>query len=106
MFTSILFLGGFNIEVTSNQPKLIEFGEDAQNALEIFYQYRAELNNSLSRSGNDVTILDVDEMDIPVKLDNSGAGVVSRTTNTEQVKLHRITFSHEGEKGLTKLMIF
>ena len=39
-------------------------------------------------------------MDILVKLENSGVGVVSRTTNTEQIKLHRITFSHEGEKGL------
>ena len=56
LFTSILFLSGCNNEVTSNQLKLIEFGEDERNALEIFHQYRAELNNSLSRSGRDVTI--------------------------------------------------
>lgn len=35
LFTSILFLSGCNNEVTSNQPKLIEFGEDERNALEI-----------------------------------------------------------------------
>lgn len=95
-----LFLGSCNDEGVNDQSD-VKVDNDAQKAIDVFMNYRAELNNSLSRSANEtVDILEVVEMDIPVKLDNEASISLSRSANVDRVKLHRVSFSSKGEKGL------
>ncbi|WP_292268818.1 C10 family peptidase [Butyricimonas sp.] len=95
-----LFLGSCNDEGVNDQSD-VKIDNETQKAIDVFMNYRAELNNSLSRSANEaVEILEVVEMDIPVKLDNEASTSLSRSANVDQVKLHRVSFSSKGEKGL------
>lgn len=99
LFASIFLLGSCNNEPTSDPSKRVGLDTDAQKALEVFNNYCAALKNSLSRSQEEATILNVVEMDIPVKANDTGTNPLSRTTNTGHLKLHRITFALADQEG-------
>lgn len=102
IIVSVCFiLGSCSRDDMNEQAEPTKMGNDAQKAVDVFMKYRAELNNMLSRSENEVTILDVVEMDIPVTLDNTNENSLSRSANTDQVKLHRISFSSMGKSGFS-----
>lgn len=97
-----LFLGSCNDEGVNDQSG-VKVDNDAQKAIDVFMNYRAELNNSLSRANDDLTIEKVDEMNVPIQVAASRASTFSRAIDSDKVdlKLHVISFKSKGEPGFS-----
>lgn len=100
LICALLIASGCSQEASHEVAKSATFNGDAQDAVNVFLEYHRSLNTSLARSADAVNIMDVVEMNIPIPA-KEATTTLSRAGQTEQIKLHRITFSCKGEQGMS-----